>query len=403
MRRPIQLVLLLAAVVACRSQRDVLPQQTPCEGPPPQALAAPAPPPPGEGPFRVLTRHEVGPAGGNTRSAVYADVDGDGAQDLLLGRFRGRDALLLNDGTGELWPADAGSLSRGAAPTFDLVAGDVTGDGRADVFCALGDGEPNQLHRQRGDGPLFEAWDGGDATAGGAKSHAAALVDLDADGDLDLLVANRDSPNQRLDNDGAGRFSERGDDPLARGAGNSRDLLVGDLDGDRWPDVVVVNGDDEPEQLLLNDGAGGLGLVDEGPLATLVGKSSAGALGDLDGDGDLDLVVVRRQGEGPRLWLNDGVGGFQLGPALPGGTGNSAAALLADLDGDDVLDLVLVDRKTAPDLLRGDGAGGFRSFADLPGPAVDATCCAAAALAAGRVELVLGRADGADLRLVLGR
>ncbi len=198
---------------------------------------------------------------------LWTDFDDDGWIDLYVSNDSTRNFLWRNAGPGAdgtVTFEDAGVAS-GVAFNEEGVteagmgvdAGDVDGDGRLDLFVANLDLETNTLYRQFGDG-LFE-----DATrpAGlAAPSHervgfGVALFDADLDGDLDLYVANGHiidniaeiratasyaQPDQLFENRG-GRFepAERAG-PWFAEARVSRSVAAGDLDGDGDQDLLVT-------------------------------------------------------------------------------------------------------------------------------------------------------------------
>ncbi|MBN1177657.1 MAG: VCBS repeat-containing protein, partial [Anaerolineae bacterium] len=135
---------------------------------------------------------------------------------------------------------------------------------------------------------LWQFWvavSGGSATfadsgqaLGNTETASAALGDIDGDGDLDAVTADRGS-NMVYRNDGAGNFSTI--DEL--GSGNTYGVALGDLDGDGDLDLFGANSSSNHE-VWFNDGAGNF----DTPFS-YVNTASAYAveLGDLDGDGDL--------------------------------------------------------------------------------------------------------------------
>ncbi|GAB4203082.1 MAG: hypothetical protein OHK0022_26900 [Roseiflexaceae bacterium] len=134
------------------------------------------------------------------------------------------------------------------------------------------------------------------------------------------------------------------DSGLSLGAQTSQSAALGDLDGDGDLDAFVVNGaglvDDQADEVWLNDGTGTLSLTQQLSDTT----SFAVALGDMDGDRDLDALVGTSgyDEEGALVWLNDGQGRFRdSGQRL--GKQQASAVVLGDLDGDSDLDALIAD------------------------------------------------------------
>jgi hypothetical protein len=183
----------------------------------------------------------------------------------------------------------------------------------------------------------------------GWRTNALVLADVDSDGDLDLLVGNQSSQNQLFLNDGTGTFRDATAAQMPAIADDTRGLAVGDVDGDGDADLVV--GNLGQSRLLLNDGAGT--FVDTTATCFPAGALSTTyvALRDLDGDGDLDVIG------GSWLLRNDGNGRFTDVTAAMGLTGFVRFA--EDLDGDGDVDLIgdqphfnLLRQLDAPFLLR---------------------------------------------------
>jgi len=157
---------------------------------------------------------------------------------------------------------------------------------------------------------------------------------------------------------GSPRFETRIE--INSGTGAHADYHVADLDGDTFLDMAVIGLSGEL-RILLGNGtnfAVGQSLQIDGLPLWIAG-------GDLDEDGDTDLVVVRNAANSTDVWWNDGLGTFTAGPALPVGQ-DALAVVVADADGDGDLD-VLVSRPVAPEIVvyLGNGAGGFGA-----GPAI---------------------------------
>ncbi|MFM1945593.1 MAG: hypothetical protein RI897_4575, partial [Verrucomicrobiota bacterium] len=256
-----------------------------------------------------------------------------------------------------------------------VAAGDVDGDGWCDVYLCCSDGE-NALFRNLG-GWRFERVAGaGGAGCAGLTSTGATLLDLDGDGDLDLVVNTLGNGTRVFANDGGGRFSAAGGE-LNSGAGGMT-TTAADYDGDGDLDLYISNyrtlglmdipnaratfarvegrmvmeslngvsttdpaltnrfvvgerGDiqelGEPDVFLRNEGGmrfevvpfvGGAFLDERGEALKEVPRDwgLCAAFRDLNGDGLPDLYVCNDFQTEDRLWVNRGGGRFQALPAL---------------------------------------------------------------------------------------
>ena len=229
-----------------------------------------------------------------------------------------------------------GSEARGLSAVVPVVVNGITDVG--DVALQILDTTP-QLYP----GAKFPV---------GQRPIAGAAGDLDGDGNLDLVTANRDTDDlSMLLGRGDGSFRQERRFPAGDGPSG---LALGDLDGDGDLDAVTSNTFSDDVAVLLGDGLGGLQLVARLP----VGDAPFGALlADLDGDGDLDLAVANQATDDVSLLLGNGDGSFAAAVALP--AGNLAIAVAtADLDGDGDLDLATAD-SGGVSVLAGNGDGTF--------------------------------------------
>ena len=209
--------------------------------------------------------------------------------------------------------------SYGNSWSFDVALGDLDGDGDLDAWVANG-GETiancvwiNQSGDQGGTPGTFA--DSGQAL-GNSSSLGIALGDLDGDGDLDAWVANySDSSgfgqanrvwvNQGGDQGGTpGTFADSNQD---LGSSESIGVALGDLDGDGDLDAWVVNFFGQANHVWINQGGdqGGIpGTYADSGQALGNSEATDVALGDLDGDGDLDAWVTNYFGQANRVWIN---------------------------------------------------------------------------------------------------
>ena len=195
-------------------------------------------------------------------------------------------------------------------------------------------------------------------------SMDAGAADLDADGDLDIVIANEFRPNILLLNDGTGRFSD-GSSRLPAASRDSEDVGIADFDGDGDLDIVVVSEDDRVNELYFNDGSGR--FADEGARLPVEGTTNGVLVADLDGDGSPDILFANNGQDA--VIINDGTGNFVVETAerLPRSADVTQDLELGDVDGDGDLDLIVANE--GPNALYiNDGTGRFgdESAARLP-------------------------------------
>jgi hypothetical protein len=153
---------------------------------------------------------------------------------------------------------------------------------------------------------------------------------------------------------GSGVFADTGQ---SLGDSNSRGMAMGNLDGDGDLDAFATNDNNQANRVWLNDGTGIFTATSQ---SLGNARSQTVALGDLDGDGDLDAFVANGHpgGEGNRVWLNDGTGVFTTTSQSLGDSASSAVSL-GDLDGDGDLDAFIGNYGQGNRIWLNDGTGFF--------------------------------------------
>jgi hypothetical protein len=276
---------------------------------------------------------------------------------------------LLEDRTcpsGLFAPALGSPFPVGYAPG-SVAVGDFNGDGDLDLASANAfSGDVSVL---LGDGSGgFPATDASRFPVGNGP-ESVAVDDLDGDGDLDLVIANAGSDDiSVLLGDGSGGFPAADASRFPVGEAPVF-IAVGDLDGDGDLDLATANAFSDDVSVLLGDGVGGFAAADGSPFP--VGDYPVSvAVGDFDGDGDQDLVTANLESDDVSVLLGDGSGGFPAADASRFPVGNAPGTVAVDdLDGDGDLDLVIANAGSDDvSVLLGDGSGGFAAAAASPFP-----------------------------------
>ena len=250
---------------------------------------------------------------------VWVDVDGDGDLDLFVSAWGAQDSLLLNDGTGQL--EDVSELAGFDQTTWSEGASfaDLDGDGDLDLLLAGAKLPDEQLGAkpvigERGSPNMYWRNDGGvftNATAGSGlggnptgESFGSLLFDADGDGDIDALIVNDHRADELLFNDGQGTFSPAGDLWLQPDETGLMGLDLGDVDGDGDLDVFSTNwgtdyllsfsGDLYPARYwdVMED------VLADGVNPSINVTGWGCAVADLDNDGDQDLIATAAFSDG---------------------------------------------------------------------------------------------------------
>ncbi|HWB79922.1 MAG TPA: VCBS repeat-containing protein [Nannocystaceae bacterium] len=312
---------------------------------PAEALAIYRNGPPGT--FDNVSSEALGGHEGQHRQVAIGDVDGDGDPDIYAPHAAGgSDSLFINDGSGTFAETTLDNGSQAGAARF----GDLDDDG--DLDLVLTDGYPDlggpvspvgHVFANDGTGAFTELDGAFSGMLDGISPIDIDLLDVDGDFDLDAMIDSHDGAVGLWLNDGAGVFTAAGAIAEPNGVYHYNPAAC-DVDGDGDLDLWVDNaGPGYSEQLNINDGTG---LFTDETAERVSGNPGLDDNGvvcvDLDYDGDFDAIVVALDFEGPlRYLVNAGDGTFSLlDGAIPDNGDSSLWAELGDLNGDGRLDMV---------------------------------------------------------------
>ncbi|MEH2218468.1 MAG: FG-GAP-like repeat-containing protein [Nostoc sp.] len=290
-----------------------------------------------QGTFSAPTNVAIG---SNPKSLAVGDVNGDGKVDLVMTNFSSNDVLvLLGNGQGTFSTPTPANLAFETRPD-SIALGDLDADGDLDLIVGIvnytmGYGSDNvTVLLNNGNGTF------GTKTnyALQSKAQYIAVGDVNGDGKVDLVTANSSRNNASvLYGDGQGRFSV----PSNLDLGSTPDsIALGDLDADGDLDFVFVDSSfgygSDTLSILLNNGNGTFSPKTNYALNNQVQSI---AVADVNKDGKLDLMIASSYSDNVSVLLNNGDGTFAAKTDYAAGN-RPSSIVLGDVNGDSTVDLL---------------------------------------------------------------
>ncbi len=311
---------------------------------------------------------------GTRNTPVFADIDDDGDDDLLIGTLNEGFVYYNNDGGIWVLQSDADNPFAGIgtdddSEISDVVAtfGDSDGDDNLDMLYGTVLG--NIGHYERINGAWEAVTDSPFADIDVGLYSSPALGDIDGDGDDDLLIGNDFGEIAYYQNNGDGTWSVQSDEnnPFATfNSGAPIRLNFGNIDNDNTLDLIIGS-EDGTFTFFYNQGDGvwtQSNSETDNIFADIadVGENSAPILEDLDGDGDADLLIGARDGT-VHYYENRGNDGWVLHDLFNDiNFGEASVPFIYDIDGDKDMDFLI-----------GTADGYIRYYANEPDGIVEKT------------------------------
>ena len=279
-----------------------------------------------------------------TASIGIGDLNGDGTNDLVVANGRHwpqQNYLFFNYGKqGKVNFTVQRPLGLNLSTSYAAAPADLDGDGDLDIVVG-NDNAPNRIFYNDGQGFFTEAGSFGYISS----LRGLTLADIDNDGDIDILIPCRGAPNQIAFNSGFGEYPDTDIRTFGTGTDKTIDVAVVDWDGDGHLDLVLANRVDDPNMILLNDGKGN--FLDKQILYDSEGSNSrAVAIADINGDKKLDIIIGNIGGQN-QIYFGNGSGGITEARKFGYTDGQTYDIDTGDVDNDGDIDLIVGNRMDA--------------------------------------------------------
>ncbi len=275
---------------------------------------------------------------------ALGDLNGDGQNDLVVTSGSSPTLSIFRQGpSGGLPQAESQRIETNGDPSAAAI-GDLNGDGRNDLVVALGSSSRADVYFQTENREIPP--EPSRELPAGVFPAAAAIGDLNGDGRNDLALSNELSSTITVYLQSSERELVARQQPLiAEQGGHPAALTIGDVNGDGREDLLVANLKLNSVGVYFQDGGGNLSTGPDRILASERDRSPISlSVGDLDGDGRNDVVVVYESSKAVGLFLQRAAGGLPSSPTRRQAlTFGISAAALGDLDGNGRKEVLLVN------------------------------------------------------------